>query len=192
MLTSRRTHTHTVTHSHTKELNGSFVKKMSFVVMDIDDEKTIYAMKELTYVGDANNYEGRPHGVHSLGNEFRVLRLLHDISSKCIPGNSSSSEIVQKVDEARHTRGNKMRVLRKLQRKNNDSEKESCDAQIIPGIIGVPYPICDHIQLRLIFELYPVTLHIAMQPEVSEVSLLVESCLLVCRLFVTTPRRIRY
>ena len=39
---------------------------------------------------------------------------------------------------------------------------------MFPGIVGVPFPVCAHVQLKLIFELYPVNLKVAMQPAVSE------------------------
>ena len=72
----------------------TLVKKMAWVVADAEDDKTIYMMKYLSHMkmDDDELTCGLLIGVHSLGNEFRVLKYLHgdnnvvDAESEISPG----------------------------------------------------------------------------------------------------------
>ena len=140
-----------------RELDGTPVKKMLVIVEDTEDSKTLYILKELTHI--YNNDEGHEYlgqratisennqgviGVNSLGNEVRLLRLLHKSDQESeFENNESSIQDVGYQDNEINNRssnihgdngrnevlealGNEVRVLRLLHQ--NDGSTDVAEA----------------------------------------------------------------
>ena len=107
-----------------RELSMGVVKKMSFVVEDTENDKTIYIMKELTRVNDVDDFHAVPAygeiGSFALGNEFRVLCLLHDDEISDAGLTESDDGDIDSTQQL----GNELSVLRVLQ---NGEEKEGAE-----------------------------------------------------------------
>ena len=92
-----------------RRLHVTDVKKMTTVIEDALDRRTVFLMKELSHIKNEDNEGygtggiGRSFGVligvHPLGNEFRILQLLHENNEDGFDSNGNE------VDQPSEDRG---------------------------------------------------------------------------------------